>query len=775
MYNDEELTTFEPFDLATLEHPVEKIFKDLNPQQEEAVNCLEGPLLIMAGAGSGKTKVLTCRIANLLAHGVSPWKILAITFTNKAANEMKTRAEKMIGAPAKNVWLSTFHSFCARILRYEIDVTGVYRKNFVIYDTGDSQALIKECVKQLGLDTEKFSNVAGRISDAKNNLMDAAHYREHISRREKVSDFDRNVVAIYELYEKKLIENNALDFDDLIMVTVKLFRDNEEVLEKYQNKFQYILIDEYQDTNMAQYILTKFLAEKHENICVVGDADQSIYGWRGADMRNILNFEQDYPNATVITLEQNYRSTRQILAVANSVIKNNLNRKEKNLWTENEQGEKVKVIHCISDRSEAAYVAKEIRRLVTKENYRYKDISILYRTNAQSRVLEEKFMQSEIPYIIVGGLKFYERKEIKDILAYLRLVLNPFDHISLLRVVNVPRRGLGPINMNRLVTFSEQRDIPLFEVMVNPELLYSVPQLSPKAKQTLQEFAALLLSFSSPNKHYGLVELINAVLEETGYMASLKEGEDANKPENIARVENLDSFVNSASEFVELNPDATLEDFLNHVALLTDMDSFDDEEDSRISMMTIHSAKGLEFPVVFITGVEEGLLPHSNSLMEMDKLEEERRAFYVAITRAQKLLYISAACERKTFGRTYDTSISRFIKEVPLDCVDSISEHHSGGALYGKSAAAQRAHNLYLKERGFSLPTAHQESQTVLPAAKKEERPAIDWQVGDQASHKKWGVGTVMEINGDSLTIQFSNPEYGTKILKAGRAPIDKI
>lgn len=775
MFNDDEQTTFEPLDLSQVEHPVEKIFKGLNPPQVAAVNCLEGPLLIMAGAGSGKTKVLTCRIANLLAHGVAPWKILAITFTNKAANEMKSRAEKLIGEPARNVWLSTFHSFCARILRYEIDVTGVYKKNFVIYDMGDSQALIKECVKQLGLDTERFSNVANRISDAKNNLTDAAHYREYIFQREKVSDFDKNVVAIYELYEKKLIENNALDFDDLIMVTVKLFRDNEEVREKYQNKFQYILVDEYQDTNVAQYILTKYLAAKHENICVVGDADQSIYGWRGADMRNILNFEHDYPNATVITLEQNYRSTRNILAAANALIKNNINRKEKNLWTENEQGEKVKFIHCLSDRSEAAFIAKEIRRLITKENYRYKDIAILYRTNAQSRVLEEKFMQSEIPYVIVGGLKFYDRKEIKDILAYLRLVLNPYDHISMLRIVNVPRRGLGPINMNRLVTFSEQKNIPLFEIIVNPDLLYSVPQLSPKAKQTLQEFAALILSFSSPKKNYGLVELINAVLEETGYLKSLKEGEDANKPENISRVENLSAFVNSAKEFSELNPDANLEDFLNHVALLTDLDSFEDENESRVSMMTVHSAKGLEFPAVFVTGVEEGLFPHSNSLTDMDKLEEERRACYVAITRAKKLLYITAACERKTFGRTYDTSMSRFIKEIPIDCMDSVSEHHSGGALYGKSAAAQRAHNLYLKERGFSLPSSSQDSKPTLPAPKKEERPAIDWQVGDKASHKKWGVGTVMAINGDSLTIQFANPEYGEKILKAGRAPIDKI
>lgn len=773
MFNDEE-QFFEPLDLSQLKTVEEKIFEDLNPQQVEAVNCLQGPLLIMAGAGSGKTKVLTCRIANLLAHGVSPWRILAITFTNKAAQEMKSRAEKMIGEPAKNVWLSTFHSFCARILRMEIEVTGIYKKNYIIYDAGDSQTLIKECIKQLKLDVERFSSVANRISAAKNDLMDAQHFREYILQRQEISDFDKFVVSIYELYEKKLIENNALDFDDLIFWTVRIFRDHKDILEKYQDKFQYILIDEYQDTNMAQYILAKYLAAKHENICVVGDADQSIYGWRGADMRNILNFEHDYPEATIITLEQNYRSTKYILAAANSLIKNNVLRKEKNLWTENEQGEKVKFIHCLSDRSEAAFISKEIRRLVTKENFQYKDIAILYRTNAQSRAFEEKFMQTEIPYIIVGGLKFYDRKEIKDVLAYLRLVVNPYDHISFLRVVNVPRRGLGPINMNRLVSFSNQRGIPIFDIITNPEYLFKVPQLSPKAKQTLQEFAAMILSFAASQKKLKLVDLINTIINESGYMKFLEEGEEGNKADNISRIENLSSFVNSVGEFSEMNPDGTLEDFLNHIALITDLDTMD-EENSKVSLMTIHSAKGLEFPVVFVTGVEEGLFPHSNSLMDMDKLEEERRACYVAITRAEKLLYITAACERKTFGKIYDSSVSRFVKEIPLDCMTSVSEHHSGGPLYGKSAAAQRAHNLYLKERGFSLPSSQKENSVVLPSQKKDERPAIDWKSGDKVQHKKFGTGTVTEVNGDSLTISFVNPEYGEKILKAGRAPIDKI
>ena len=685
---------------------------------------------------------------------------------------MKTRAEKMIGEQAKNVWLSTFHSFCAKILRIEVENTKVYRKNFVIYDFGDSQAVIKEVVKQLGLDVDRFSNVAGKISDAKNNLMDAEHYKEFILQRSDISDYDKNVIAIYELYEKKLIENNALDFDDLIFVTVKLFRDNIDVREKYQEKFKYILIDEYQDTNMAQYILTKYLAAKHENICVVGDSDQSIYGWRGADYRNILNFEHDYPNATVITLEQNYRSTKYILAAANAVIKNNLGRYEKNLWTDNEQGEKIKFVHCLSDRSEAAFVAKEIRRLVTKENFLYKDIAILYRTNAQSRVLEEKFMQSEIPYAIYGGLKFYDRKEIKDVLAYLRLVLNPRDNVSFMRVVNVPRRGLGPINMNRLISFSEQNDISIFDIIIGGELLEKVPQLSPKSKQSLREFVSLIMKFHNKQQDMKLKELIENILDESGYLAALKEGEEGSKPENISRVENLSAFVNSAVEFSSLNPDSTLEDFLSNVALITDLDTADEEEDSKVSMMTVHSAKGLEFPVVFVTGMEEGLFPHANSTLEKETLEEERRACYVAITRAEKLLYMTAACERKTFGKTYDSSMSRFMKEIPLDCLQSFSERHSGGALYGKSAAAQRAHK---KERGLSLPSSSNQTKNILTAAKKPERPAINWQVGDKVQHKKWGLGTVMKVDEINVTIHFSDPAIGDKTLRSKVAPIEKV
>ena len=576
-------------DEISWEESHKNIFGALNPPQIEAVRHLEGPLLVMAGAGSGKTRVLTYRIANLLAHNVAAWKILAITFTNKAAAEMKSRAEKIIGEPAKKVWISTFHSFCARLLRREIEVTGKYNANYIIYDASDSRTVLRACIQELGLDEERFANAAAKISAAKNSLMDAEMFREKVlTSMGGVSNFDKNLVNIYTLYEKKLIENNALDFDDLIMVTVKIFRDYPEVLERYQERFQYILIDEYQDTNVAQYELTKLLAAKYKNICVVGDADQSIYGWRGADMSNILNFVDDYPNAKEVILEQNYRSTKQILSAANGIIRNNSNRVEKNLWTENDTGERVQFIHCLSDRSEASFLVKEINRLIHNENFLYKDIAILYRTNAQSRVIEEKFMQAEIPYVIVGGLKFYERKEIKDVLAYLRLIVNPHDNMSLTRIINVPRRGFGPINIARLMEFASKQGISIFETISDETNLRQVPQLSPRIRQKLQEFAAMIIAFGELQKNLRLPEFIDAVLDETGYIAMLKEGEDANKPENVSRIENIGAFVNGATDFANTTEDATLDNFLNHVALLSDLDQVDEEE-SRVSMMTVHS------------------------------------------------------------------------------------------------------------------------------------------------------------------------------------------
>ena len=742
---------------------------DLNPRQAEAVRSLEGPLLVMAGAGSGKTRVLTYRIANLLANNVPPYKILAITFTNKAAAEMKSRAEKLIGLTAAKVAISTFHSFCARLLRNDINVMDTYNSNYIIYDAGDSAAVIRECIKELQLDEERFTNVAAKISDAKNKLLDAAQFREKVlSNSDGFSNFDRNLIKIYELYEKKLIENNALDFDDLIFVTIRLLRDNPDILEKYQERFKYILIDEYQDTNVAQYILTKMLAAKYKNICVVGDGDQSIYGWRGADMRNILNFENDYPDAKVVLLEQNYRSTKQILDASNGVIKNNTARIEKNLWTENETGEKVHFVQCMSDRTEAAYIAREVRRLVTSENFMFKEIAVLYRTNAQSRALEEKFMQAEIPYIIIGGQKFYERKEIKDILAYLRLIVNPQDNMSFLRIINVPRRGFGPINIARLTEFSAQNDMPIFDAVSVEETLHRVPQLSPRIRQHLRDFCKMIFRFGETKNDMPLPEFINTVLDETGYMAMLKEGDDADKPETISRIENLGSFINAATEFATVNENATLEEFLNHVALLTDLDEVNEEE-SRVSLMTIHSAKGLEFPVVFIAGMEEGLLPHANSLSDHEKVEEERRICYVAMTRAKKKLYLTAAEERKNFGRTYDAKISQFLKEIPRDSISGVSEKNAGGDTSHHSSSSRR--NADVKTTFIPSPTPAQKNY----APKVPERPKVVWNIGDKVSHKKWGTGIVTKFDGNYLTIDFEDVAVGRKVLKAIAAPVEKV
>ena len=746
----------------------EKIFRGLNPQQKDAVSCIEGALLVIAGAGSGKTKVLTCRIANLLAHGVKPYNILAITFTNKAANEMKSRVEKMIGDPARGVWLSTFHSMCARILRYEIEATGTYKKNYLIYDTSDSKKILSDCIKQLNLDAERFANAAFAISDLKNKLIDAAHYREMIFSKSDSNDFEKHLVTIYELYEKKMLEINALDFDDLIFVMVKIFEKNPEILEKYQDRFKYILIDEYQDTNIAQYKLTKLLASKYKNICVVGDADQSIYGFRGADIQNILDFEKDYPDATVVKLEQNYRSTKNILKAANGVIENNVNRKEKVLWTENETGGKVNFIQCYSDKAEANFIAHEIRRLVTSENVRYNEIAILYRTNAQSRIFEEKFMQTDIPYIIVGSVKFYERKEIKDILAYLRLIINPRDDISFLRVINVPRRGIGPINLERLVNFAAERELTLFDVVNSEYLLSQISQLSPKCKQKLHEFASMLIYFSNVREGLPIAALVNAVLKETGYLAALQSDEEGNKQENQARIENLSSFVNGTKEFDEMNENATLEEFLNHVALVADIDSLD-EENSRVSLMTIHSAKGLEFPVVFVAGMEEGLLPHSISMISSTELEEERRACYVAMTRAQNKLYLTSAAVRRTFGRSYESPISRFVAEIPQEVLASFSERNPSSKNFRQ--AIEAAKNPVAKT---TEPHKKETKISFLSNVKPVAANNVDWQVGDKVTHKKWGVGTVMVVDGDNLTISFANPEIGERKLKSTVAPISK-
>lgn len=735
----------------------DKIFRNLNPEQAKAVDCLNGPLLIMAGAGSGKTRVLTCRIANLIAQGISPWNILAITFTNKAANEMKSRAEKLIGTPARDIVLSTFHSFCSRLLHREIEITGEFNRNFAIYDASDSKTLIKQCVAELDLDIELFANVNLRISDFKNNLIDVEHCKESVLNDR--NPYNKSAALIYELYQKKLRENNALDFDDLIFTTVKIFKDYPDVLERYQERFQYISVDEYQDTNVAQYVLTNLLAAKYKNLCVVGDADQSIYGWRGADMRNILNFERDYPKARVILLEQNYRSTKTILNAANAVIENNLDRKPKTLWTRNEGGERIRFALCENDRLEAATVAREIQRLVNRENFNYNEIALLYRTNAQSRNFEERFMQEEIPYVIVGGLKFYDRKEIKDILAYLHVIANPRDDLHLMRIINVPRRGLGLTNLTRLTEFANGMGLSILELVTDRELFAQVPELSPRFRSGVKNFAAMMMSFMESANSLPVDKLIDVVLDESGYMRMLKETSEDGKAENVSREENLSAFVNSAKDFVELNPNGTLEDFLNHVALITDLDTVDETE-SRVKLMTVHAAKGLEFPVVFVVGMEDGLFPHINALHNDAAMEEERRACYVAFTRAEKKLYITAAKSRMFFAKIRKQEVSRFVDEIPEEYLES----------YGYSPVKSYS----MPKSNYKPPTAYRAASTT-QSAKKTSAPSAEFRVGDSVTHKKWGLGTVMKIDSKNITIKFNNPEVGVKNFLTKATPITKI
>ena len=765
-----------------------KIFKDLNPEQVEAVNCLDGPLLIMAGAGSGKTRVLTCRIANLIAQGISPWNILAITFTNKAANEMKSRAERLIGAPARDVILSTFHSFCARLLRKEIEITGKFNRNFAIFNAGDSKSLVKQCVNELNLGENVYSTANLKISDLKNNLISPEQFREKALLRDP---FTRNMVQIYELYQKKLQENNALDFDDLIFETVKLFKNYPDVLEKYHERFQYISVDEYQDTNVAQYVLTKLLAAKYKNLCVVGDADQSIYGWRGADMRNILNFERDYPKARVILLEQNYRSTKTILNAANAVIQNNFDRKPKNLWTLNASGEKIRFFECRNDKKEAETVTKEIQRLVRRENFLYNEIALLYRTNAQSRMFEEEFMQAGIPYIIIGGLKFYDRKEIRDIVAYLHVIANPHDDLHLRRIINVPTRGLGSINVSRLAEFAEKNDMSILELVADKKLLEQVEDLSPKFRSDAKKFAAMMMSFTESINNFSIDELINAVLIESGYIKMLRKNAADGKAENISREENLGEFVDSAKEFAEKNPNGSLEDFLHHVALITDLDTMD-EKDARVKLMTVHAAKGLEFPVVFLVGMEDGLFPHANSLNKEKTLEEERRACYVALTRAEKKLYITAAKERMYFGKKYDQEVSRFIEEIPEDCIVGFVSKNPMVKKFSATQPSYKTSTTYrtaqsktsatktsatkstATQPSYKPPTAHRPAQ-VKKTAPKPSAPPETFHVGDQINHKIWGLGTVMSVEEKRISILFANPEVGLKRLVIKSAPINKL
>ena len=730
------------------------IFDTLNDRQCEAVKHTEGPLLITAGAGSGKTKVLTCRIAHLLELGVAPYRILAITFTNKAAKEMKERVTNLVGAQADSIWLSTFHSFCAKLLRFEVDGFHGYTRNFTIYDSSDQLVLVKDCLKKLNLDDKQFTprSVLGTISSAKNVLMDAKAFAA------KASDFyEQKVADVYAMYQEKLRENNAVDFDDLLFLAVRLLQENEEVREKYQSRFQYILVDEYQDTNHAQYALTKILAARWRNICVVGDADQSIYAWRGADIRNIIDFTRDYPDAASIKLEQNYRSTKTILHAANAVIDNNESRPKKTLWTENPTGNKIIHYQAQTEHDEADYIAGVIYNRHEISHEPYGDMAILFRTNAQSRVLEEKLMRYAIPYTMVGGTKFYDRKEIKDVLAYLRLLYNPEDSLSLTRIINVPKRNIGATTMEHVAAYAEAQGISLFEALSSTD---EIP-VTKRAKASLENFAAMIFDLLNDIEGKDVLSLIETVIKQTGYGDMLgKEAE--HDPQGESRKENVGEFLSVAKDYMDSNPEGNLQDFLENVALVSDVDDFE-SSDSKVTLMTLHAAKGLEFPVVFLTGLDEGLFPHSRTLMEPAQVEEERRLAYVGITRAERQLYVTNAVTRTMYGRISAYMPSRFLSEIPPQFME---DYHRKSAMPQSRTTAvpgkQRV-SILTKPVASSLPKKHAVTDTFAK--------------GDKVRHKIWGIGTVLDVIGEGpnmqMKIQF--PIKGVRQVVVKYAPLEKI
>ena len=730
------------------------IFDTLNDRQCEAVKHTEGPLLITAGAGSGKTKVLTCRIAHLLELGVAPYRILAITFTNKAAKEMKERVTNLVGAQADSIWLSTFHSFCAKLLRFEVDGFHGYTRNFTIYDSSDQLVLVKDCLKKLNLDDKQFMprSVLGTISSAKNVLMDARAFAA------KASDFyEQKVADVYALYQEKLRENNAVDFDDLLFLAVRLLQEKEDVREKYQSRFQYILVDEYQDTNHAQYALTKILAARWRNICVVGDADQSIYAWRGADIRNIIDFTRDYPDAASIKLEQNYRSTKTILHAANAVIDNNESRPKKTLWTENPAGNKIIHYQAQTEHDEADYIAGVIYNRHEISHEPYGDMAILFRTNAQSRVLEEKLMRYAIPYTMVGGTKFYDRKEIKDVLAYLRLLYNPEDSLSLTRIINVPKRNIGATTMEHVAAYAEEQGISLFEALSSTD---EIP-VTKRARTSLENFAAMIFDLLNDIEGKDVLSLIETVIKQTGY-GDMLDKEAEHDPQGESRKENVGEFLSVAKDYMDSNPDGNLQDFLENVALVSDVDDFE-SSDSKVTLMTLHAAKGLEFPVVFLTGLDEGLFPHSRTLLDPAQVDEERRLAYVGITRAERQLYVTNAITRTMYGRISAYMPSRFLAEIPPQLME---DYHRKSAMPQSRTTAvpgkQRV-SILTKPVASSLPKKHAVTDTFAK--------------GDKVRHKIWGIGTVLQVIGEGANMQMKIqfPTKGVRQVVVKYAPLEKI
>lgn len=693
---------------------------DLNKEQQEAVLQTDGPILILAGAGSGKTRVLTTKIAYLIQDiGISPYNVLAITFTNKAAKEMSDRLYHMIGEVSKKVQVSTFHSFGLKILRENCEALG-YKSNFVIMDSEDTLTVIKKILKGLDLDPKQYnpSAIRNKISGCKNELMSPNEYEKYA-----ISEFEEVVLKVYRKYQETLFKNNSIDFDDLLILPIKLFREFPSVLQKYQERFQYILIDEYQDTNEAQYILTKMISAKYKNICCVGDNDQSIYSFRGANYRNILNFEKDYKDAKVIKLEQNYRSTTNILDAANDVIKNNRERKDKNLWSNKGEGEKISYFRAFNERDEAFYVVREIKKLLN-QGINYQDIAVLYRTNAQSRNMEEELLRENIPYRVVGSFYFYSRKEIKDLIAYLRLIHNTDDNVSLLRVINTPKRGIGLKTIDNLTVKADSMGISLFDAIDSGKEL---------------EFKKLINDLKELSVDLTLTELVDKILDVTGIR---KEYEDEKTLEADIRIENLEEFKSITKSFEEREGVISLEDFLLEISLVSDVNEYRDDK-NRISLMTVHSVKGLEFDYVFIIGLEEGIFPHINSLMDNSELEEERRLCYVALTRARKKLYLVNARTRTIYGKESSNPASRFIGEINEDLIN--------------------------KE--------FKDDQENTPKVNKEEffyQEDVDYKVGDFVYHEVFGQGKVVEVTNTLISIAFKHP-YGIKKLMKNHKSIKKI
>jgi DNA helicase-2/ATP-dependent DNA helicase PcrA len=727
----------------------------LNPTQREAVLYGDGPLLLFAGAGSGKTRVLTHRIAHLiLSRGVRPRNVLAVTFTNKAAREMRERLERLVGSGAtKELWAGTFHATCARLLRERGESIGLPR-DFVVYDDDDQLVLIKECLSQLNLDDRQYNPRAclSFISRAKEKLIDPENFKEHFS-----GHFENVVAKIYALYQEKLNLNHALDFDDLIGKSVRMLHQREDVREYYQNKFKYVLVDEYQDVNMAQYKLTQLLSNGTRNICIVGDDDQSVYGWRGADIEIILGFEADYPDAKIIKLEQNYRSTKTILEAAYAVVRRNRGRKDKKLWTQNPDGEAVLVWEAMNEQEEAVYVAQSIRQALDEGERRYSDYAVLYRTNAQSRALEEVFINWRIPYQIVGGVRFYERREIKDLMAYLRLVHNPFDSVSLKRVVNVPVRGIGATSWARIEEAAQKRGVALWDAIADLDGL----DLKPSIKKAVLGFTALIASLRSRSEKLTVTKLVEAILEETGYKKLL---EAEKTVEAQSRLENVQELLTVTQQFELSSEDPTLRGFLEQTALIADIDSLGGEGADAVVLMTLHSAKGLEFPEVFLIGMEESIFPHFRSLQDDKSLEEERRLAYVGITRAREKLHLTFAARRTIFGNIQINPPSRFVRDIPLEHLAV----PSGGRIPSFARSRQRELSSY--SGGSPSPAVPKPTAPVLGGA-------APFKPGEKVRHAVFGQGVVVGCTGvgDDAQVTVAFPNVGVKKLVVGYARLEKV